>query len=229
MRCTDVVIADRHPVVLQGLSDLLGAERDFRIVASCGDGASCIDAIRNFKPDIAVVDAALPGLSGLDILNILSAEKLRTRLVVFGASIEDVHLALLAAAGAYAVILKDVEPQLLVQTLRQVAEGRRVLSPASPEEGVTRVRKAVAEKNLSTLTDRERQIVSLVSGGLSNKEIGRRLNLSDGTIKVHLHHIFQKLDVSNRTALAAMAFSNQDVVDPFADDQGNKSPATGKR
>ena len=107
-----------------------------------------------------------------------------------------------------------------MQCLRQVAAGRRLLPLAnceSPRLQDLSAGNASAENVLTVLTDRERQIMHLVSEGLSNKEVGRQLNISDGTIKVHLHHIYQKLAISNRTALAALAFSQHDEssqIDP---------------
>ncbi len=203
MRCTSVVIADRHPVVLQGLTKLLSAESGFEIVASCSDGTSCIEAIRSLVPDIAILDISMPGLTGLEILTIANSESLPTRLVFFTASVEDRELIVSAAAGAYGVILKDVALEILVQSLREIADGQRLLPlPTVPRE---QGNVANTENVLTVLTERERQIVRLVSGGLSNKEIGRRLNITDGTIKQHLHHIYQKLAISNRTVLAALA------------------------
>lgn len=217
MRCVSIVIADRHPVVIQGLGNLLGAEHDFRIVARCADGKSCLEAIRNLAPDIAVLDIYLPDISGLDVLTTVISENLPTRLVFFTASVEDGDLTALDAAGAYGLILKDQEPEILVQTLRQVATGHRQLPLPSCEEAVSRVQTALTERGLAILTERESQIVRLVSEGLTNKEIGRRLNVTDGTIKVHLHHIFQKLDISNRTSLAALAISQHDIMEPVVE------------
>jgi two-component system nitrate/nitrite response regulator NarL len=189
--CTNVVIADRHPVVLQGLMKVLEAEDGFEVVACCSDGTSCIEAIRNLVPDIAILDMSLPGLTGLEILTIANSEGLSTRLVFFTASIE----------GAYGLIPKDVGLEILVRSLRQVADGQRLLPLPSSDQT------AVLDNALAVLTDREQQIMRLVSEGLSNKEIGRRLNISDGTIKQHLHHIYQKLEISNRTVLAALAIT----------------------
>jgi two-component system nitrate/nitrite response regulator NarL len=207
MRCTRVVVADRLPVFLQGLCSVLGAQRDFKVVARCRNGASCIEAIRIFVPDIAILDISMPDIAGPEILTIASSESLPTRLIFFTASTEDSDLRMLATAGAHTVIPKDVEPEILVRILRQVANGRALLPLPSPDEVVFRKQSAITEKTRTALTDRERQIMRLVSEGLSNKEIGRRLNITDGTIKVHLHHIFQKLDISNRTALATLAIS----------------------
>ena len=217
MRCTSVVIADRHPVVLYGLSKLLGAHREFNIGACCSDGTSCIEALRNLAPDILILDVAMPGATWLEILSIVNSENLSTRLVFFIGSEADFELVTSAAADGYSIIPKDVAPEILLQSLRQVAEGQRLLPLTSSERAVSREQSAVAENALSTLTDRERQIMRLVSEGLSNKEIGRRLNIADGTIKVHLHHMFQKLEINNRTVLAALAISQNDRMSPPED------------
>jgi len=190
--CARVVIADPYPLILKGLAAVLEAEPDFRIVAHCADGASCIKAIREVLPDIAIVDVSLP-----EILAVISSEGLPTRIVLFTA-LEKPELRLFHAVGVHAVVRKDADPQSLLQTLRQVASGQKVLQQPGGD----------AEKAITALTDRERQILRLVSEGLSNKEIGRRLNVTDGTVKVHLHNIFEKLLVSNRTALAAVYFNH---------------------
>ena len=217
MRCTSVVIADRYPVVLLGLSAVLAAHRDFNIVASCSDGTSCIEALRNLAPNIAILDVSMPGVTGLEILSIVNSENLSTRLVFLIGSDQDSALVMSAAADGYSVIPKDVAPEVLVQSLRQIAEGQRLLPLLSSEQAISRGQSAITGNALTTLTDRERQIMRLVSEGLSNKEIGRRLNIADGTIKVHLHHIFQKLEISNRTVLAALAISQNDRAGPPAD------------
>ena len=219
MRSTKVVIADRHPVVVHGLMSLLGAESDFKVVASCHDGRKCLQAIRDLSPDIALLDIFMPGLTGLDILGAATSEHLPTRIVFLTASAEDRDLIIAAARGAYGVVLKEAAPDVLVHCLRQVAAGRRLLPLAnteSPRMHEFPTGNTTPENVLTVLTERERQIMHLVSEGLSNKEVGRQLNISDGTIKVHLHHIYQKLAISNRTALAALAFSHQE--DTSSDD-----------
>src|SRR5689334_17080115 len=107
MRRTRVIIADRHPVVLQGLSRVLGAQHDFKVVAHCGDGASCLSAIRLLVPDIAIIDALMPGVAALVEF---SSEHAATRVVFFSPSVEDRDLQTLAAAGAHAVIPTDIDP-----------------------------------------------------------------------------------------------------------------------
>jgi two-component system nitrate/nitrite response regulator NarL len=216
MRCINVLIADRCPVVVQGLKEVLGAQHNFKLVACCSDGMSCIQAIRSLRPDIAILDISMPGLTGLEILSIVNCESFSTRVVFFSASVEDSELVKSAAAGAYGVILKDVALEFLVKSLQQVADGQRLL-PLRSSDQVSREQSAVRKNALTGLTDGEHQIMCLVSEGLSNKEIGRRLNISDGTIKVH--HIYEKLEISNRTALAALAISQNETSSPPMENQ----------
>jgi two-component system nitrate/nitrite response regulator NarL len=212
MSRTSVVVADRHPMLLLGLSTVLGAEVDFDIVATCGDATSCIEAIRSLAPDIALLDPTMPELVALK--NSFGANAgSRTRLVLYIPA-EDRDLVLTDGFDGCSVILKEASAEALVQSLRQIASGIRILPQSLTDQIVPAAQAANSDNALTVLTDRERQIIRLVSEGLSNKEIGRRLNIADGTIKVHLHHIFQKLEISNRTALAALAFSQSDWSTP---------------
>src|SRR5436305_14107914 len=111
MRCTSVVIADHHPVALQGLTNILGAASGFEVVASCSDGTDCIEAIRSLVPDIAIIDISMPGLTGLEILAIANSESLSTRLVFFTASVEDREVVIAVAAGAHGVIPEHGVPE----------------------------------------------------------------------------------------------------------------------
>jgi two-component system, NarL family, nitrate/nitrite response regulator NarL len=104
MRCASLVIADRHPVVLQGLAKVLGGRLDFKIVAACSDGRSCIEAIRGLVPDIALLELSMPGLTGLEILAISNSENLSTRLVCFTASPEERELVMSAVAGLVSAV-----------------------------------------------------------------------------------------------------------------------------
>ncbi|GKQ49658.1 hypothetical protein BRSPCE3_05120 [Bradyrhizobium sp. Ce-3] len=150
----------------------------------------------------------MPDVLGQVMLDIANSGAPAVRLVFLATSVEDRDLATLAQAGAYGVILSEEEPETLVQTLRQVADGQKMLPVPACDEAISGTQSAILEKYLAMLTERERQIVRLVSEGLSNKEIGRRLKVADGTIKVHLHHIFRKLEINNRTILATLAVSH---------------------
>jgi DNA-binding NarL/FixJ family response regulator len=204
-----VILADRHPVILQGLHSLLAAEKDFKIVCSCRSALDCVDAIRSFRPHIALVDMFLPDATTREILAV--ANRFRTRVIFLAEAAEDCEQVLAIARGAYGVLLKDAVPAVLLQSLRQVASGHKLL-PAGTFDNLSDHQSSDRNGSgvMSHLTSREHQIVHFVSEGLSNKAIGRRLKISDGTIKVHLHHIYQKLGTSNRATLVALALSGVD-------------------
>ncbi|MCK1358920.1 LuxR C-terminal-related transcriptional regulator [Bradyrhizobium sp. 199] len=201
-----LVLVDRQPIVLQGLKSILGTQQDFDVVASSSDGASCLEAIRNLAPDVALIADTLPDLTLRDILAIAKAEKLSTRLVFFTESDPNNDLTAAIAAGACSAISKYAAPWTMLQSLRLMAKSgvsleQSDLSPTGKEaDGGGKI-----EKLLELLTPREHQIVRLVSEGMSNKEIARRLDVSQGTVKVHLHNIFQKLEITNRTVLATIS------------------------
>jgi two-component system nitrate/nitrite response regulator NarL len=219
-----IVIADRHPVVLRGLASVLDAEKEFIVVASCSDGTKCLEAIRDRAPDMALIDINIPGLPAFEILSLVASEHPRTRVVFLATSIDARELAAATAGGAYGVVTKQVAPEILVRSLRRVAKGRKLL-PLTLGRGEgrahTRARDAASDNVLTLLTEREQQIMQLVSQGLSNKEIGHRLFISVGTIKVHLHNIFQKLAIPNRAMLAALAASRRVTTLPRSDDPHN--------
>lgn len=208
MRRIRIVIADRHPIVLQGIKSVLATHRDFEIVASCRDGASGAEAIRFLVPDIALVDAALPDVSRQQIHSLSKAVDPNVSVVFFADVAGDRELERMSLEGACIVLPRDANPETLVATLRGAAQGQ---ARASPWPGQAGEASRAADRALTQLTERERQIVQLVSEGLSNKAIGRRLNLAEGTIRVHLHHIFQKLDIRNRTFLATLAISRSEL------------------
>jgi DNA-binding NarL/FixJ family response regulator len=201
-----LVLVDRQPIVLQGLKSILGTQQDFDIVALTRDGASCLEAIRNLSPDVALIADTLPDLTAADILAIAKAEKLSARLVFFTESDTDHDLTAAIAAGACSAISKYAAPGTMLRLLRLMTKSgvspkQSDLSPTGKEaDGGGKI-----EKMLELLTPRERQIARLVAEGMSNKEIARLLDVSQGTVKVHLHNIFPKLEITNRTVLATIA------------------------
>jgi len=205
-----LVIVDRQPIVLQGLKSVLGAQHDFDVVASASDGVSCLDAIRKFSPDVALLADTLPDLTVSEILAIAKAENLTTRLVFFTESDHDLTAAI--ATGTCSAISKYAAPDTMLRSLRLMAKRgvllqQSDLSPADKGADTGKI-----EKMMELLTQRERQIVRLVSEGMSNKEIARKLNVSQGTVKVHLYNIFQKLEITNRTVLATIALLQRTSV-----------------
>ena len=202
-----MVVADGCPVFLCGLISLLRSEHDFDVVARCQNGAESLQAIRDLSPDIALLDSSMPAGSGVNVLASAISEGSQTRIVLLAAPAE-LRSIFAVANGAYGIVPRDVLPEVLIRDLRQVAAGRR-LSIRASRPGESGATTDASEKALAGLTERECQIVKLVSAGLPNKEVGRQLNLTAGTVKVHLHNIFSKLAINNRTALTALAVSDR--------------------
>ena len=198
-----VVLADDHPLVLSGLRSLIASDPRLTVVAVCEDGEAALQAIREHRPAIAVLDLNMPKRDGLNVLGIVAVEQPATRVVLLAAAIGDGDLYTAVERGVCGVVLKDAAPDTLMDCLRGVAAGRRWLPAELVDAALTRevARHRRAESVAALLTVRERQIALMVGEGRSNKDIARDLNLSEGTVKIHLHHIFQKLGVSSRAGL----------------------------
>jgi two-component system, NarL family, nitrate/nitrite response regulator NarL len=208
--CLSILVADDHPVVLRGIVDVLRTCSDMKVIAECRDGKSAIDTIRTLEPDIAVLDIAMPGLSGLDVLASIRAEQRKTKIVFLTASIADEQILAAIADGVKAMMLKDTVPENLIECVRTVAAGGKWLPTDMVDAAVERLAKRqlhVARLN-AMLTARERDVMLLVAQGHPNKEVARRLAVTEGTIKIHLHNIYKKIGVANRTALAAFAIAH---------------------
>jgi DNA-binding NarL/FixJ family response regulator len=212
MRLVSIVVADDHPVVLRGLVTLLNEDKTFRVIATCTDGSEAIDAIRTRKPDLALLDMNMPSLHGLQVLKAVVAESLATRIIFLAAFLSDREIVAATAGGAYGIILKESAPDTLISCLHAVAAGQKWL-PAELVDGAlerTLEQHAQIARVEKLLTRREIEVMLRVSDGLSNKEVGRQLNISEGTVKIHLHSIYHKVGVSNRTSLANFAMVYRD-------------------
>jgi two-component system, NarL family, nitrate/nitrite response regulator NarL len=200
-----VLLADDHPLVLEGVVGVLRMHSDLNIVAMCSEGLGAAQAIREFRPDVAVLDVVMPGMSGIDILSTIAAHRDETKVILLTAGVPDKQLLTAIAQGASGLILKDVAADDIVKCVRDVAAGQKWIPTSIVEAALEREegRRDLIEK----LTVRERQIVLLISEGISNKAIARQLNLTEGTVKIHLHNIYSKLEVPNRTALTALAIA----------------------
>ena len=203
-RPTRLLIADAYPILVRGLEALLSANKDFEVVATCLNGVEAREKIQAVEPDLAVLDLAMPGLTGLDLLAALCREGSRVRVVLLTAAATDQQIVQAVADGAWGLVLKDATAEDLLACLRSVVNGARWLPPALVDAALDREAERRRERGVSdvTLTAREREIAALVATGLSNKAIARTIGLSDGTVRIHLSNIYQKLGVSNRTALA---------------------------
>jgi two-component system nitrate/nitrite response regulator NarL len=181
------------------------------ILAECHDGIAALQSIRQFAPDIAVLDIAMPGLNGLEVLASIVGEGLNTKVMFLTAFASDERILAAIAHGAKGIMLKDATPDSLVECIRNVAAGKQWFPIEVVEIALKRDagRRSNSEDFVRKLTPREKQIAILVADGLSNKTIARRFDLTEGTVKVHLHNIYEKLEVPNRTALTALAIAYQ--------------------
>ena len=207
-----LVIADDHPIVLGGLIHIFANEPDFWVVGSAHTGDEAVNAVRQFRPDILVLDLRMPGKDGVAVLRELRREKAETRVVVLTAenSDEAIEAVRLGAAG---IVLKDLAPHLLVHCIREVRAGRQWLEKSVATRVVNRL---LADEHASRartvrLTDRQMQIARMVVDGMSSKAIARKLAISEGTAKLHLHRIYEKLNIDGRIALVKYMRTREDL------------------
>jgi DNA-binding NarL/FixJ family response regulator len=198
-----VVLADDHPLVLRGLQGLLSGEVDFQVVAQCANGVEALRSIQTYQPELAVVDLSMPQRDGLWVLREVHREKLRTRVVLLAASIDEHQMVEARRFGVGGVVLKDMAPRLLLQCLRKVYSGELWIEHRVAARALDMLlqREEGAREIGSILTTREVEIARLVASGLRNRCIAERLFVSEATVKTHLHNIYDKLNVESRGQL----------------------------
>ena len=202
-RSIRVILADDHPIVLQGLGHLFERHPGFTVVASCASGVEALEAVRKGNADVLVLDLRMPGSSGLDVLRALAAEPAGCKTVVLTATVSDDDAAEALRLGAMGLVLKESSPEALIECVRQVHGGERWIDRATMNRAFGSVvrRESAMSKIPKSLTRRELEIVRLVAEGLRNREIAQRLFVTEGTVKLHLHNVYEKLGVDGRMEL----------------------------
>ena len=202
-----LVLADDHPIVLDALEQLFRLEEGLEVVGRCRDGEATLLAVRELQPDVLVLDVRMPGPDGLDVLRTLDAERSGTRVVLLTAELEDDQLLEAIRAGARGVVLKDMAPQLLVEAVRTVLGGGQWLEKGLGGRALTKLlqRERGLKEATRHLTPREMEVVRMVAQGLRNRAIAERVHITEGTVKVHLHNIYEKLGVDGRVELTLYA------------------------
>jgi two-component system nitrate/nitrite response regulator NarL len=202
-----VVLADGQPIVLEGLKIVLRREKNFRILAQCTTSDQTLRAVRKHRPDILVLDIHMPSKNGFNVLRWMIKAKLPTRSVVFTAALNDHQTLELIRLGASGLVLKNVQPRMLIHCIRKVQAGKKSFERGSSATVLEKLlrRERAARQRYENLSHREMQIVRMVANGLRNKQIGKRLSVTEGTVQVHLHHIYRKLNLPHRLALALYA------------------------
>jgi DNA-binding NarL/FixJ family response regulator len=212
-----LVIADDHPLILDALENLFHMEKDFKLVARCADGEQTLRAVYKYKPDILVLDIRMPGKNGIVVLRELKKEKLQTRIVLLTAELDQSQLAEAVRLGVRGLVLKELVPKLLVQCIREVHAGELWLEKRSVSMALERLLQGEAGKldAAEVLTPREIEIVKHVALGLHNTEVAKRLFISEGTVKVHLHNIYEKLNLDSRHKLSRYA-EQRGLINPHS-------------
>jgi two-component system, NarL family, nitrate/nitrite response regulator NarL len=215
-----IVVADDHPIFRDGLCRLLALEEDFVIVAQAHDGREVLQVLQEHEPDILLLDLKMPNLDGLGTLQRLQASRNQTKVIVLTASEDKSEFVQAVKFGTSGIVLKQTATELLIKSIRKVHAGEiwldsnttaavmrqfasldeTPLPPAPPPP--------TRERERSPLSQREREIVSLVAQGFKNKEMAEKMFISEQTVKNHLHNIFDKLGVSDRLELALYAIHN---------------------
>ena len=208
-----VLIADDHPIFRIGLRTLIGNEPDFTLVGEADNGDQAIELAQTLRPDVLLLDLHLPGTNGLEVLRRLGSLNVPTRTVMLTAAIERGQMRTALMRGAWGVLYKHTATDLLTKCIRQVSRGEYWVGRDSVGELVDALRNPVRpDARPGGLTPREREIVSLVVTGASNKDIAWQLGLNEQTVKNHLRKIFDKLQVVNRVELALTAVERHLVV-----------------
>ena len=193
-----VVLVDDHPLVLGGLEQLLRAEPDFEVLATCGTVDDAWQAIQNLNPDVLILDLNLPGQDGLSLLRRLDPSK-PPAVVVLTASQDEDQLLDAARQGARGIVLKAMAPRILEDCVRAAHKGEYRLNVNGVDLAERLEERRKVERELEALlTPRELQILQLVALRLDNQQIADKLAISVGTVKIHLHHVYDKLNLQGR-------------------------------
>ena len=203
MAIIHLVLADDHPIVLAGLAQLFATEPGFVVVSAAATGSDTLAAVRKHRPDVLVLDLRMPDMGGIDVVRQLQQERSTTRVVILTASESDEVIEAIRL-GVHGVVLKDMAPELLVRCVRAVNAGEKWIERVTATRALDGLlARRSAESDVAVLTRRELQVAQLIAQGLSNKAVASQMLITEGTVKLHVHHVYEKLGVDGRMALAA--------------------------
>lgn len=200
-----VLLADDHPIVVEGLLALLATEPDIEVVAACRDGHELLAALRERDADVLLLDQSMPGLSGTAVIRQLAESGRLPRTILLTGTIAEDEAVEAVRLGVMGIVLKEEAPRLLLETIRTVARGERRLEARLVQRAYGPATGPGTGAGAARLTAAELKIVRLVCRGLPNKHIAHELAISEATVKIHLHRVFRKLNVSNRVQLTIRA------------------------
>jgi DNA-binding NarL/FixJ family response regulator len=210
-RLIRVVLVDDEQLVRSGLRMILESAGDIEVVGEAADGGGAVELVRRHRPDVALMDIRMPAMDGLAATRALTALPDPPRVIMLTTFELDEYVHTALENGAVGFLLKDTPPRDLIQAVRTVAEGNAMLAPTVTRRLIAEfasrnsAKAVAARRRLDTLTGREREVVVAVAQGLSNAEIGRRLFMSEATVKAHVSRVLAKLGLSNRVQAAILA------------------------
>jgi DNA-binding NarL/FixJ family response regulator len=214
-----VLVVDDQSMVRAGFRMLLGGESDIDVVAEASNGREAVDKAARFKPNVVLMDIRMPELDGLQATREILAANPSARILILTTFDLDEYIYEALRAGASGFVLKDDPPEQLIAAIRTVAAGDALLSPSITHSVISqfaRLPRPAPPKELEELTSRELEVFRLIARGLSNAEIGERLFISDTTVKTHVTHVFQKLNLRDRVQAVVLAYQ-AGVVDSESD------------
>jgi DNA-binding NarL/FixJ family response regulator len=202
-----VLLADDHALVRYGIAALLESVDDIVVAGMAADGAEAVDLARQLRPDVALVDLSMPTMDGVEATRLIHAELPETRVLILTSFSDQARVRDSLRAGAIGYLLKDCAPQALLAGVRAAARGQ---SPLDPRVAGALLPGTPDADPAGQLSRREREVLELVCAGLANKQIARRLDITERTVKVHLGNAYRRIGVSDRTSAALWASQNLD-------------------
>jgi two-component system, NarL family, response regulator LiaR len=215
-----VLVVDDHQVVRQGLRFVLEQEEGIEVVGECADGPSAVQAARTLEPAVVLLDLFLPGQDGIAVLAQIKQDRPATEVLMLTSSHDDQHLLAAIRAGAIAYLPKTAGVDQVVTAVRAAARGESVLEPRLAARLVREVRQATARRRpLDHLSPREREVLTALARGRSNRQIAKALQISEETVKAHVSSILAKLQLADRTQAAIFGLQQRLVpLDQALDD-----------
>lgn len=204
-----ILLVDDHPMMRRGMRQLLELEDDLAVVGEASNGEEALRLVPDLAPDLILLDNNMPALNGIETLKRLRQQGYEGKVLLFTVSDaeEDVRDALRHGADGY--LLKDMEPEKLIDQIREVLQGDLVVSPALARVMAQSLRVGQPVTSEAELTERERQVLKMIAGGNSNKMIGRKLGITEGTVKVHVKNLLHKLGLRSRVEAAVWALEHE--------------------
>ena len=198
-----LLLADTYPIVLEGMVKVLAAEPGFRVLATCADGDEALRLATTHRPDVLLLDLEIPG-DAMRVLREITSAQLPTRVVLLAARLDEHQIIDAIHLGAMGVVMKSAPLRTMVQCIRKVSSGQRWIETAALGRLVDQLLRDEESSRVlgALLSARELDVTRLAAKGWSNKEIGEKLAISEGTVKVHLHRVYEKLGVKSRLELA---------------------------